>query len=572
MLAHRGDVVIGDDSPADLLARAAVCLSRADTAGTREFASAVVAGDDPALRPRAMALLVRCHQIRDEQVEALALAHRALEVCWAAGDTASAAMIHATMARILLVTSDPVTATAEIMTALEMAEAAGDLTARMWTCAAASVVYFYLEQFDQCFEFCERAAEMARLVGDEVTHGAMIDTIACANMALAEAARAAGDETRALSLAAIAAEQSREATEIARREGNRMNEAVALGNLGETLAFCGRAEEALALFDDWQLDSRDPPSIVTHILDVHGCICMASGRYPEAIGHLRAALAAAESKVSEMVAAEHLADAYERNGDLRGALDTYKLFHSLSKAVASEAARRSGHIAVVRLETAQAKAAAEEERGRVMALQRANHELLRKSLEDPLTGLANRRHLDELMAAGLSGQALLLVDVDHFKRVNDEHSHLVGDQVLRCLADLLRAVCRTEDTVVRFGGEEFAVLLSDSDLAGALAGAERLRVRVAAHDWSTIAPGVTVTVSIGLALGDEAPDPSQILARADERLYEAKRSGRNRVHGPAPLEAMTIRVWAEGEGASGQPAGQGVAGFVRPHHQLGPVP
>ena len=498
----------------------------------RGLAEVVAAGDDPILRTQALAVLVRCHLTLDEFTEGLDLAREALEECWRIGDRASEAIVRATVARILI-TSDPADALAEILTALEAAEASADLTARMTATATAGTVYYYLEQFDRCFEFCEQAAEIARLLGHDVTSGAMIDTMACANMYLAETARQAGDEAGALAFSALAQGQSREAIAIARRQGHRRYEVTALGNLAESLAFCGRQDEALALLDGWQIDpARDAPSIVTHILDTHGSICLADGRYEEAIGHLRAALAVAESKGSAMVAAEHLADAYERHGDLRGALDTYKMFHTLSKQVASEAVQRSASIAVIRMETAQAKASAELERDRAAALQDTNRELLRQSLEDPLTGLANRRHLDGLMAAGLAGYAILLVDVDHFKRVNDEHSHLVGDQVLRRLAGLLRAACRGVDTVARFGGEEFAVLLADPDLPAATTTAERLRAQVAAHDWGAVAPGLTVTVSIGLALGTEANDPAAVLANADERLYAAKRAGRNRVHGP----------------------------------------
>jgi diguanylate cyclase len=528
-----GDLQLATVSPADLLKQANGHFDRSDPVAARELATPVAAGDDGALRARALTLLVRCHLVLDEHVEALALAREALDLCWRIGDRASEAIVHATVGRSLLFTCDPVSAMEEIMTALEVAEASADLTALMLSTGTAGTVYYYLEQYDHCLEFCERAAEMARILGDEVTNGAMIDTMACANMCLAEAARTAGDETTAEAISQVAQGQSREAIVIARRRGHRRHEVIALGNLAESLSFSGRTDEALELLSGWQIDpARDSQSIITHLLDTRGSACLASGRYDEAIGHLRAAMAAAESKASRMVSAEHLADAYERKGDLRGALDTYKLFHALSREVSSEAAQRSGSIAVVRLETARAKAAAEEERARVAALQHANQELLRQSLEDPLTGLANRRHLDELMAGGLAGHAILLVDVDHFKRVNDEHSHLVGDRVLRQLAGLLRGACRGVDTVVRFGGEEFAVLLAGSDLTDATRAAQRLRCEVAAHDWGAVAPDLAVTVSIGLALGDESADPAVVLGHADERLYAAKRAGRDRVHGP----------------------------------------
>lgn len=518
---------------ADLLRDAIDHFDRSDPVAARDLATVVAAGDDPFLRAQALAVLVRCHLTLDEFTEGLGLAREALDQCWRVGDRAGEAIVRATVARILI-TSDTADALAEIMTALEVAEASGDLTARMTASATAGTVYYYLEQYDRCFEFCERAAEIARLLGHEVTSGAMIDTMACANMGLAEAARQAGDEAGALAFSALAQGQSREAVAIARRQGHRRYELTALGNLAESLSFCGRADEALALLSGCQIDpARDAPSIVTHILDTHGSICLADGRPEEAIGHLRGALAVAESKASAMVAAEHLADAYERHGDLRGALDTYKMFHLLSRQVASEAVRRSASIALIRLETAQAKASAELERDRAAALRHTNQELLRQSLEDPLTGLANRRHLDGLITAGLSGYAILLVDVDHFKRVNDEHSHLVGDRVLRHLAGLLRAACRAEDTVARFGGEEFAVLLAGPDLQLATTTGLRLRSQVAAYDWGAVAPGLAVTVSIGVAVGTESDDPAVVLANADERLYAAKRAGRDRVHGPA---------------------------------------
>jgi diguanylate cyclase len=120
--------------------------------------------------------------------------------------------------------------------------------------------------------------------------------------------------------------------------------------------------------------------------------------------------------------------------------------------------------------------------------------------------------------------------VDHFKRVNDQHSHQIGDEVLRALATLLRAGCRTGDIAARYGGEEFAVLFHDMPDAEALEAAERIRRAVEDFPWNTVASGVQVTVSIGVASGPG------LLALADQRLYQAKNAGRNRVIGLSPLK------------------------------------
>ena len=122
-----------------------------------------------------------------------------------------------------------------------------------------------------------------------------------------------------------------------------------------------------------------------------------------------------------------------------------------------------------------------------------------------------------------------LQDVDHFKQVSDRFSHAVGDRVLQRIGELLRQHCRADDLCARHGGEAFALLLLGADPARAQASCERQRIAIAEHDWDTLAPGLRVTVSLGVAgLGMHA-DVASSLAAADARLYTAKRLGRNRV-------------------------------------------
>jgi diguanylate cyclase (GGDEF)-like protein len=166
-------------------------------------------------------------------------------------------------------------------------------------------------------------------------------------------------------------------------------------------------------------------------------------------------------------------------------------------------------------------------------LRRKNEELETLSVTDGLTGLHNRRRLMESLTDEVRRSqrlkhtfSVLMVDVDHFKKYNDTFGHLAGDGVLARVAALLREATREVDDVARYGGEEFLVMLPETGMTEALEIAERVRARVAAE----VFPGRRITVSIGVS---EFPlygnTPEQVIAAADEALYEAKREGRDRV-------------------------------------------
>ena len=164
---------------------------------------------------------------------------------------------------------------------------------------------------------------------------------------------------------------------------------------------------------------------------------------------------------------------------------------------------------------------------------------------DGLTGLVNRRAFDEALAQELERGArtgspvgLLLLDIDHFKRLNDEHGHQTGDEVLRVVGRVLAECARTYDVVARYGGEEFVVILPGVDDDDALAAAERLRTAVL--DAPTPVP---VTISAGAASAPpEAEDSTALIGRADEALYAAKARGRNRVCAARPTTAVATSV------------------------------
>ena len=171
-----------------------------------------------------------------------------------------------------------------------------------------------------------------------------------------------------------------------------------------------------------------------------------------------------------------------------------------------------------------------------LALQEANAELERLGRTDGLTGLENRRSWEQRLRAeykrdARSGQpcSLVMFDIDHFKQVNDSYGHQVGDEVIRRIADTLRAVARDSDIAGRYGGEEFAVILPDTDADGALRFAERLRTAVAALDIEHEDGVLHCSVSLGVALLEPTvAGPEQWLERADQALYRSKHDGRNR--------------------------------------------
>ncbi|MDQ5907806.1 MAG: two-component system, cell cycle response regulator [Pseudomonadota bacterium] len=163
----------------------------------------------------------------------------------------------------------------------------------------------------------------------------------------------------------------------------------------------------------------------------------------------------------------------------------------------------------------------------------AQHELVKEmALRDRLTSLHNRHHLDaempRLMAEACeknSPLSLVVVDIDHFKRVNDRYGHSRGDEVLVAVADILRGVCRGVQQLVRYGGEEFVLALPGATTIQAGLGAERLRERIAAAKPG----GIPVTASFGISTLKPGESFDQLFSRADAALYEAKRGGRDQV-------------------------------------------
>ena len=174
------------------------------------------------------------------------------------------------------------------------------------------------------------------------------------------------------------------------------------------------------------------------------------------------------------------------------------------------------------------------------ALERANRDLATLATVDPLTTIANRRLLEQRLVEEFQRSqryrrplAVLMVDIDHFKRVNDEHGHPTGDRVLALVGQTMRQLTRAADLVGRFGGEEFMVIAPETPFEAARVVAERVRVTIAERSSGPEAKGrglPAVTVSIGVSTTElHVASAEELVKRSDEALYRAKRDGRNRV-------------------------------------------
>jgi diguanylate cyclase (GGDEF)-like protein len=297
-------------------------------------------------------------------------------------------------------------------------------------------------------------------------------------------------------------------------------------------------------------------------------ILMRLGRLEERFGdpagltHLDEALELAKAQgAREYVHAAHeaLAEAYERRGDTAHALEHHRAFHAVWKDVFGTETNVRIQNVRVRAEVQQTQREAEILREKNEALTRADEEkarlleqlreqaaeLERQTREDALTGVFNRRHLDALLAAEWERAlrfgrvfTVAMLDIDHFKDVNDRFSHAAGDEVLRTVARILRESTRGVDAVARYGGEEFCLVLIETDVEDGARLCDRLRVLVESNDWSTIRPGLAVTISAGVAGSREAEAPGALLAAADTRLYAAKHAGRNRVCADGPTSQV----------------------------------
>ena len=239
---------------------------------------------------------------------------------------------------------------------------------------------------------------------------------------------------------------------------------------------------------------------------------------------------------------ESLASALERSGEPSAALSIHRRFHALQMAINSEAAERDARTLESRLRLERTQADLEHARQRERELAVLNSRLQEQQAElekfahiDALTGLSNRRAwlsgLSTEWSLGRSRLYLLLLDIDRFKGVNDEHGHAVGDNVLVAVARCLRTHLGRDGAGGRFGGEEFVAWARVDSRQSMATLSEQLLGAVRGIRWSDLAPNLSVTASLGWCAAEEHATIESALAEADRRMYEAKRAGGDQIAG-----------------------------------------
>ncbi|MBH9578443.1 GGDEF domain-containing protein [Inhella proteolytica] len=331
-------------------------------------------------------------------------------------------------------------------------------------------------------------------------------------------------------LARLAMAYAERALPLALQAGLQAHAGFACSSLGFGLLELGRVEEALPVFERAEALTAAHPSMHAEALFGTAVALRRLGRLDEAREHLQQAEQLATQAQLPHVRGRILDEGVhleQAAGQAEAALDWARQGVRHWKRQLAQRVQLLTRSASLFEELERSRREADGLRDRARAWEDA-------ALHDPLTGALNRLGLQQA-SVPLWGQreaplALLLVDVDHFKQVNDQHGHPVGDAVLRQLVQVLGAQLRQGDLLARLGGEEFVLLLPGAEGPAALAIAERLRQAVMAQDWAALAPGLApVRVSVGLAQRAPGEDFSALSSRADAALYQAKQQGRNRV-------------------------------------------
>ncbi|TAG48971.1 MAG: GGDEF domain-containing protein [Betaproteobacteria bacterium] len=334
---------------------------------------------------------------------------------------------------------------------------------------------------------------------------------------------------------------AREAADIAVAVCDPFYEAFTEGNLGEVLVHVGQLDEAKRRLDHATRlgETHQLDTVISRVRCSCAELALRLENYSETLRLVDVARGdtITVSSPSTMLRVEFVAYvAHRRLGQYREALEAFEGLRRIESEHAAQQLHARSQVMLTRLEAqeserrglARANAVASAHAARVSVLERAAY-------EDELTGIANRRALDQHLMQVLQASerlarpcSLAMIDVDHFKQINDDFGHAAGDNVLQRMSRMLRSYVGDDVFVARIGGEEFVIFVDGRSAADLRPLMERVRLEISEYTWRSVAPDLKVTVSIGVA---SAPPYSAelLLERADFAMYRAKRSGRNRV-------------------------------------------
>ncbi|MGY4857636.1 diguanylate cyclase [Cryobacterium sp. AP23] len=468
----------------------------------------------------------------------------ALEHFTATGDLLAQSSVHCTLALAFHETALEEPALSHVLGALEAARACGNLTAEFWALSRSSMVHQALGDAERSIELGRQAIELADTLDDPEAAFAAVNNLGDACLEIARAQRAAGEdpstalnEGLALTRTAVArALEPRHAFRETIARTNLVGYLIELGQYAEARAQAARSKTIATANNYRNLAVNNDAQLAE--------VARAEGRVDLACAMMDAQLAdpsVAEDAALKVKLHRELYEMHSAAGRFQEALQHHEKLHVLMLGLTRQTAGLQSRMLINSLEIEQARheaqrAQLEAEMQRIRA-----EELDEQANTDPLTRLPNRRALDRQLPEMMSNAAVqseplcaVMIDMDHFKEVNDQHGHAAGDRVLATMAEILGDTTRNTDLAVRVGGEEFLLVLGNTDLDQAVQICERLLGEVRGHPWSEQTAGLNCTASVGVALLRQGESVSRWLGRADAALYEAKAAGRNRVELAAP--------------------------------------
>ena len=510
---------------------------------------------NPVLHATCLGLLALCQVRLDHGETAIDFATQALAMFEQQSDHASQSQAHCTLVVAFAKVGLYRDALEHAFKAQRSADAAGQTILLCWALNRTGVAYAALKDWPNAIANSERALVLARQLGDLEALFACLNNLGFHHVGNAESVEAVGEVAQARACIARARAPLEEAVQVARQSASLHRECVALSNVCEVMIHQEEFDAAAQLIDQYQQVARAHGYESVELMGDFATVNLLrrQARHEVALARLDQMRQHPSMKWDSVSRLRLLKAAYEAHkaiSQFEQALDFLEQHAALDKAMLQRIADVQSRVLVGRLRVEQAELAAEQasleaQRQRMLAAQLTQEQSLlrsqalqwgREAREDALTGLGNRRVVDEVLP-GLLQQAhdeqlplsVAMVDLDHFKKVNDSHGHAVGDQVLVVMGQLLRANTRGADVLARVGGEEFMVVLVGTAIDRAQEICERLREAVARHDWSACAPGLRVTISVGLVDRTSEHDSLRLVERADRALYVAKKQGRNRV-------------------------------------------
>ena len=513
-------------------------------------ASASVLLDNDAVSPQIRAdaqtrlIWIKFHQGQHAAAEAVAT--DAIDLCCALEDPVRESVARAYHARVLCEGHDLVKAADEATAAVRIARSTDEALPQSIALTMLAIICSPLGINDAGIDLAREAIALAEQSGDSeaLAHALINDGSIHADYLYR---LGSGTEAEKTGFLEHAIRQSERACRLAAAHDDGEMCRLAGFNLIEFLLMAGRPEQAEAVMRETMLHPENASARgAIHLMHVNNLLQIARGDLAGGIASLRRAIEAyiAYPFIELAVfSSDYLARALAQAGDFKSAYHEQQRFQALSQQLGDK--RSGGHLrsALMRDQVDELRAAIAVERERIASLTKVHadlqaeaEQLLKASLEDPLTGIGNRRRMKAVTAELNSTQtpyAMSILDLDHFKSINDRFSHLVGDAVIKTVGSMMHRILSDHLTMagfaIRLGGEEFCAILMTENTREAQAFCEEVRTSLEAYDWDSIATGLRVTASIGLAMSGEAPDDHARMALADARLYRAKRGGRNRI-------------------------------------------